>query len=148
MKNLITIITVAAALALATMASAEQMKNPAGAYSVQIFTNYTGYGLGGATTRYSLPVKVDRNTKKTVMIQGYSTGTTEAASFTGTAAVQCGLSSAGPWAPLKDMAANAVTGTTGPLVFDSDGLCQWVRGTYLKASAGAPNISMWILYGD
>ena len=132
--------------AFAMLAGATEIKNPMGSYSVALFTNYSGYGSGGATTRYSVAQKVDRDTQKTVFVQGYSTGTTEASSLAGTVALQCGLTSSGPWVVAKDRAGSA-TSATSSTVFDLDTLCQYVRASYLKSAAGAPNISVWLLYG-
>ena len=147
MKRFFAFLCVAAVLC-ATSALAEPIENPAGSYTAALFTNYTGYGTGGATTRYSYAQKVDRNTVKSVMIQGYSTGTTTAASFTGTFTLQCSPDNGTTWITAKDVGGNAISATTGPLVYDLMTRCPMVRASYLKSSAGAPNISVWLLYGD
>ena len=138
-------ICVFAMAGFALLAHAEPIKNPAGSYVTQVFTQYTGLA---STARYSGVFKVDRNTIKTVVFAAYSTnGTDILATMPGTAIAQCAATITGPYVTAKDRGTNAVSATTST-IFDLDSRCQYMRFGWTKTGSGKRSLSAWLLYGD
>lgn len=115
-------------------------------YVQQIFSNYTG--LNG-TARYSIAYKVDRDSKKTIVYNQYSTTTVTAPTTVGTQILQCGVTSTGPWITAKDRGANAISSTTTTAIYDLASNCNWYRVGWTRSVASPTrSISAWILFGD
>ena len=143
MKSFLSTLVLVVALAVAVSASAGDIRNN---YVYTVFTNYTG--LNG-TARFSQAYKVDRDSKKTVTYQQYSTTTVVAPTTAGTQILQCGPTSTGPWVTAKDRNSNAVSSTTTTAIYDLMSNCNWYRIGWTR-SVASPNksVSAWILFND
>lgn len=149
MKSFVNFLAVIIVTMLCASAFAEKITAPLAATNVQIFNKYTGLG---STARYSVAYKVDRNSKKTAIFQAYSgNGTTTLATIPGTAVLQCGATSSGPWVTSKDLGASTAASATTSTLFTVDELCQWYRigWTSTRPADGRPrSISAWLLYTE
>lgn len=80
-------------------------------------------------------------TKKTIVFQGYTTGGATKL-LSGTAALNCGPTSTGPFVPCKDKSGTVVT-TTANGMFNLDDLSPYVQLVWTKTSK---LISVWLFY--
>lgn len=139
------LLTVAALLFVAVACIAEPIHNPAGATITQLWSNYAGTA---STAKYSAVQKADRNTKKAIILVGYSSsGASQLTTLPGTAVIQVAPTSSGPWVTAKDVFGNAMSVTSsGSYLIDS--LNQWYRIQFTKTATDTKGISAWILYAD
>ena len=144
MKSLVTIFSIMA-LVLASTAFAEPIQNPAGAAATSI---YAAAGTASVAV-YTSGLKADRNTKKAFILVGYSSaGVTQLTTLPGTAVIQVGPTSTGPWVTAKDVNGTSLSGLTSSGAFLIDSLNQWYRLSWTKTGTDTRTLNAWMLTAD
>jgi len=143
MKKLTCLITMFAVLFMVSMAFAEPVHSVANV--ARLWNNYAGTA---STATYSTVVKADRNTKKSFILVGYSSaGVDQLTTLPGTAVIQTGPTSTGPWVTAKDVNGNSMSVTaTAPYLIDT--LNQWYRIMFTKTATNTKGISAWVLTAE
>lgn len=126
-------------LVIALLAVAVAVPAMAGSsiYTKQIFANQS-------TSRTSDTYKLGTYTRKTFVFTGMSSVSNVPQDLRGTATVQCGATSTGPYVTAKDINGNAVT-TTANASFDINSLCRYARVVWTRTSN---KISTWMFYSE
>lgn len=138
------IITALILLICATVASAEPVNGSY--YQATVFDNATG---ASATARYSAVIRASAGTKKTVTFYGYSGAGAKLSggAMSGTAALQCGPTNTGPFAPARDINGAVISGTANT-TWDLDTTCRFFRGVWTRTGSKANKLESYILYHD
>jgi hypothetical protein len=94
---------------------------------------FNSYSSASASAAYSPAFNVARYRHKTVQVQGYDMSTGAAAALSGTALVQCGPSSDGPWVTCAQEDGTAISTTANAALQWSD-VSAWVRVSWAKTA--------------
>ena len=146
MKHLKTILTLTAVtlLALVCIACADMVDSHTAPQAL-----FNGQKATGTTAIYSNPGHFNNNTKATVHFSIMSSGSvTTSGLINGTPSLQCGATSTGPWATMKDKGQNLVTPTSNA-VYELDSLCLWVRAAWTPTAISTNRaLSVYLLGGN
>lgn len=130
MRNIILTIFVTLALATAAMAGPNTKQ----------LVPFSYYSSASGAAVYSSVVNVMPYRHKTVVVNGYTMSTTTSAALSGTALVQCGPTSSGPWTTCAQEDGTAISLTSNGSLQWSD-VASYIRVSWAK-TAGL--VKVWL----
>ena len=98
------------------------------------------YSAASGSAVYSSAINVAKYRHKTVQIQGYNMSTKAEAALSGTALVQCGPTSSGPWVTCAQEDSTAISSTSNAVLQWSD-VTNYIRVSWTKT---AGRVSVWL----
>lgn len=127
-----TILSLMLVLALAASALAEP--------NIKQVVSFGQYSAASGSAVYSSAINASRFRHKTIQVNGYDMTTKAAAALSGTALVQCGPTSSGPWVTCAQEDGTAISTTSNSSLQWSD-VSAYVRVSWAKT---AGRISAWL----
>lgn len=108
--------------------------------NIKQVVSFGQYSAASGTAVYSSAINATRFRHKTVQVNGYNMSTRAEAALSGTALVQCGPTSTGPWVTCAQEDGTAIS-TTANGVYQWSDVAAYVRVSWAKT---AGRVSAWL----